>query len=139
MTTHETILATGAACDIGRETARRFISLGWQMAAVILNAPALQKLIAKLGGKVSPIIGDVSAHEGARAISWLPGVVIRAFVVRIFALLGLLTSMLASAGTPSISLVPGWNLVGNGVEAPIAQAADMAWISSVQIDSFTPE
>jgi NAD(P)-dependent dehydrogenase (short-subunit alcohol dehydrogenase family) len=68
MTAQKSILITGAASGIGRETARLFLSRGWQVAAVDVNAAALDRLVAELGEKVIPIVGDVSTRDGAQTI-----------------------------------------------------------------------
>lgn len=68
MTTQKSILITGAASGIGRQTARLFALRGWQVAAVDVNAKALDELVTELGNKVVSIIGDVSTREGAQGI-----------------------------------------------------------------------
>lgn len=68
LTYQKTILISGAASGIGRQTALLFASRGWQVAAADVNAAALNSLVAELGGSVIPILGDVRTREGAQAI-----------------------------------------------------------------------
>lgn len=64
----QTILITGAASGIGRETARLFAARGWRVAAADVNATALAQLASELGDQVIAIPGDVRTREGAQAI-----------------------------------------------------------------------
>lgn len=64
----KSILVTGAASGIGRETTHLFASRGWQVVAVDVNAEALKTLVSELGDSVTPIVGDVRTREGAKAI-----------------------------------------------------------------------
>jgi NAD(P)-dependent dehydrogenase (short-subunit alcohol dehydrogenase family) len=64
----KTILITGAASGIGRETARLFCARGWRVAAADVNAEAMARLSAELDAGLVPIVGDVRTREGARAI-----------------------------------------------------------------------
>lgn len=64
----KTILITGAASGIGRQTALLFASRGWRVAAADVNATALALLSQVLGPQVTVIAGDVRTREGAAAI-----------------------------------------------------------------------
>jgi NAD(P)-dependent dehydrogenase (short-subunit alcohol dehydrogenase family) len=68
MPSPQTILITGAASGIGKATAEVFIRRGWQVAAVDVNAPALQQLASELGASLWPIEGDVRSRAGAQAL-----------------------------------------------------------------------
>lgn len=68
MANKKTILVTGAASGIGRQTTHLFASRGWQVAAADVNAAALNSLATELGDSVIPIVGDVRTREGAQAI-----------------------------------------------------------------------
>jgi NAD(P)-dependent dehydrogenase (short-subunit alcohol dehydrogenase family) len=68
MPDRKTILVTGAGSGIGRATARLFAARGWRIAAVDVNAAALDSLAVEIGPLVVKIVGDVSTREGADAV-----------------------------------------------------------------------
>lgn len=62
----KSILITGAASGIGRETVKLFASRGWRIGAADINQGALDKLVSETGSNnVIPILSDVSTPEGA--------------------------------------------------------------------------
>jgi NAD(P)-dependent dehydrogenase (short-subunit alcohol dehydrogenase family) len=61
-------VVTGAAMGIGKAIARRLIADGAHVVAVDINAGALEALVAEIGARIRPIVGDVgdwATHERA--------------------------------------------------------------------------
>jgi NAD(P)-dependent dehydrogenase (short-subunit alcohol dehydrogenase family) len=97
---------TAAASGMGRAGVELFAREGASVAAVDINADALNAIVKNTsgkGGKVVPIVSDLSTTDGARAS-----------VNAAAAALGGIDVMWAHAGTPGPAAVEGLDLVEYG-------------------------
>ena len=63
----KTVLITGAAKGIGRDTARRLAERGARVALIDLDAEGVERAAAELGGETEPFVADVADRDSIQA------------------------------------------------------------------------